>query len=429
MTIVSMLRQLRGGPQAGLQNPAVPLTSSALIGWLGGTPASSGRVVTERTALGLPSVWRAVNLIAGTCSALPLHAYVSSGAARVVQTSGPAADLLADPHPDLTPFELWELGYGSVLTWGNAAYLKLRDPQNRIRELWWIEPSRIKYGRAKDGTKVYVLDGDEENSLSDRQVLHIPGFGYDGTCGVSPIRAAREGLGLALAAEEYGARLFGNGSLATGILQTEQRIDQSVADELKARWKAGGTGLESAHDIRVLGSGTKWQQLTIPPGDAQFIESRRFQISEVARMFGIPPHMLGETEKSTSWGTGIEEQNIGFVTYTLRSWLTRFEQRLSKMFRPSPEYARYSVEGLLRGNSAARSAFYRQLWELGVLSTNEVRALEELGPVEGGDVRYRPLNMGVLGEPDPAPEPTTPAIEPAEDPAPPAAAIERRTHA
>lgn len=399
MSITAALRARRQ-PRAGLQNPAVPLTHSALVEWLGGAKVTAGKSVTEESCFGMPAVWRAVNLIAGTGASLPLHAYVSQGAARIVQTSGPEAELLANPHPDMTPFELWELGFGSVCTWGNAAYRKLRDQRGRLRELWWINPSRVRYGRAKDGTKVYTIDGNEDEPLTDREILHIPGFGYDGVCGVSPIRRAREGIGLALAAEEYGARLFGSGSLATGILTTEQRLSQETADELKARWKATGTGLESAHDIRVLGAGAKFQQLTIPPEDAQFIESRRFQIAEVARMFGIPPHMLGETERSTSWGTGIEEQNIGFVTYTLRPWLTRFEQRISQLWRGSGVYAHYSVEGLLRGNTEARAAFYTQLWNLGVLSTNDIRALEELTPVEGGDVRYRPLNMGLLGETD-----------------------------
>lgn len=416
MTILSSLRGR--GPRAlgSPEDPALPLTSSTLVQWLTGPGGHAGKAVTEQTALGMPAVWRAVNLIAGTGASLPLHAYRSAGVARVVQESGPEADLLALPHPDMTPYELWELGFASVALWGNAAYRKLRDQTGRLRELWWIEPSRVKYHRADaswvdkgvaPGTKLYIIDGDLDNALTDREILHIPGFGYDGVCGVSPIRAAREGIGLALAAEEYGAKLFGRGSLADGILTTDQRIDQEQADQLKARWKAGGTGLEGAHDIRVLGSGTSYQQLTIPPEDAQFIESRRFQIGEVARMFGIPPHMLGETERSTSWGTGIEEQNLGFVTYTLRPWLTRFEQRVSAMWPGTGVYARYSVEGLLRGNSTARGTFYRQLWELGVLSTNDIRALEELAPVDGGDARYRPLNFGPLGEADPAtvPEP------------------------
>lgn len=424
MTFLTSARAVLTPRAQGPEDPAVPLTSTTILEWVGGPAGKAGKRVTENGSLTMPAVWRAVNLIAGTCAAMPLHAYKSRGPARILQDSGAAADLLGDPHPDLTAFELWELGYGSALTWGNAAYRKLRDPLGTIRELWWIEPSRMTYGRADDGSKVYVIDGDEDHPLTDREILHVPGFGYDGVCGVSAIRLAREGIGLALAAEEYGASLFGSGSLASGLLTTEQRIDPGKASELKALWKAagGGTGLDSAHDIRVIGSGAKFQQLTIPPADTQFIESRRFQIDEVARIFGVPPHMLGETQKSTSWGTGIEEQNIGFVTYTLRPWLTRFEQRLTKhLLRPDTVYAHYAVEGLLRGNSAARSAFYRQLWEFGALSTNDIRALEELPPVEGGDQRFVPLNFGplVASSTTPALEPPPPDPEPADpEPAP-----------
>ena len=412
------------GVRNGLENPAVPIMSTALLDFLGmGKGGYAGKAVTTKTALGMPAVLRSVALISSTAAALPLHAYEAAGAARTMLTAGPEADLLANPHPDMTPFELWELGYMSALTSGNAAFFKLRDQSGRLVELWWIDQKRIKYGRAKDLTKVYLVDGNEDQPLTDREVLHVPGMGYDGVCGFSPIRLAREGIGLAMAAEEYGARLFGSGSLHTGILTTEQKLHPDQAEELRTRWKAVGSGLESAHDVRVLGQGAKFQALSIPPEDAQFIETRRFQIAEVARIFGIPPHMLFETEKSTSWGSGIEEQNIGFVTYTLRPWLTRFEQRVTQALRvaasprpsrPSPAYAKYSVEGLLRGNSAARAAFYRELWGLGALSTNDIRALEEQAPVPGGDVRYVPLNMGVLGAGDPTVDPTAaPAVDPA----------------
>jgi HK97 family phage portal protein len=152
--------------------------------------------------------------------------------------------------------------------------------------------------------------------------------------------------------------------------------------------------------VIVLDSGAKFHQLSIPPADAQFLESRRFQIAEIARMFGVPSHMLMDTERSTSWGTGIEQQSIGFVVYTLRPWLTRVEQRVSRLVRPHAAYARYAVEGLLRGDSAQRAAFYKAMWEIGVYNTNEIRALEERSPVDEGNTRYRPLNMGELGSTD-----------------------------
>ena len=385
------------------------MTGAALTElFMGGDHRSSAGVsVNEVKALGIPAVWRAVQLIASTSASLPLHAYqATDGGGRVMKRTGQAAMLLDNPHPDQTPFELWETAFCHVALWGNAYLRILRNSFGQIRELWLIHPSRVKVGRSSEtGVKLYSIDGSQD-ALTDEQILHIPGFGYDGICGVSPIRAARQGLGLALAAEEYGAKFFGSGSLATGILQTEQRLSQPQADALHARWKAKRAGLNSAHEVIVLDSGAKFEQLSIPPEDAQFLQTRSFQVSEIARMFGIPPHMLQDTEKSTSWGTGIEQQSIGFVVYTLRPWLTRFEQRITKILKPEPVYARFSVEGLLRGDSKTRAEFYRRMWEIGVYSTNEIRALEDLPPVEGGDARHRPLNMGELGTFDAALEAT-----------------------
>lgn len=387
--------------RSGVENPAVPLTSTTLLDWLGGPKSSAGVPVTEQSSLGMPAVWRAVNLISGTSASLPLKAYKRADASRLPLETGQAANLLNDPHPDMTSFELWELAYGHLCLWGNAYLRKLRDGSGALRELWGIHPSRVRAGRESEtGRKIYQIDSGSDPFYDDT-ILHIPGFGYDGVCGLSPIRAAREGIGLALAAEQYGAKLFGNGSLATGILQTDQRLTQEQSDILHRRWKAKRSGLQSAHETIILDQGAKFQQLSIPPGDAQFIESRKFQITEVARMFGIPPHMLSDTERTTSWGTGIEQQSIGFVVYTLRPWLTRVEQRVTKMLQPANVFASYSVEGLLRGDSAQRAAFYKSLWELGVLSTNDIRTLENWGPVDKGDVRYRPLNFGELGQPNP----------------------------
>ena len=383
--------------------PGQPVETSALMRLIGGGTTKSSVKVTETSALAMPAVWRAVTLLSGTIASLPLHAYEQTGPSRQLST-GAGAELLAKPHPDLTPFELWEIVYAHQLMWGNAYLRLLRDGVGRVREMWPIRPDCVQVGRTSViGRKLfYVTDdtfGTEPQVFSEDEVLHLPGFGYDGLVGCSPIRMAREGVGLALAAEEYGARLFGSGSLATGILQTEQRLTQKQADDLADRWAKKRQGLGQAHGTIVMDKGATFHQLSIPPEDAQFIESRRFQISEVARIFGIPPHMLADTDKSTSWGSGIEQQTIAFVVYTLRPWLTRVEQRISRVLSPESVYARYSVEGLLRGDSAARSSFYKAMWELGALSTNEIRAYEELAPVEGGDTRYVPLNHGVLGQP------------------------------
>ena len=403
-----------------IENPDMPLTSSTLLDFLGVEKSASGKRVDEVTALGMSGVYRAVTVSSAVGASLPLHAFVNDGDVRkpAPEGDGKFASWLADPHPDMTPFELWQIVRVHRNLWGNAYLRKLKDPLGRLREVWPIHPGRVKVGRESEtGRKVYSIDGGKE-VLHDDVVLHIPGMGYDGICGVSPVRAARQSIGLGLAAEEFGAKLFGSGSLASGILQTEQRLTQTQADALAARWKQKRSGLASAHETIVLDKGAKFSQLTIPPEDAQFLQSRRFQITEMCRWFGIPPFLMFETEKSTSWGTGLEQQLLGWVAIDLRPDLVGVEQRLTKLAKPGPEYARYSLEGLLRGDSAARAAFYTSMWNLGALNTNEIRAYEDKAPVEGGDMRYRPLNMGELGtaEPGQAPVPAAlPAPEPADD--------------
>lgn len=392
-------------PRASIENPTVPISSSTILEFLGGKPLASGVQVTEKTSLGMPAVWQSVNLIAGTCASLPLHAYKKGDVQFKKLTTGQSATLLEDPHPDLVPYDFWEIVHGHRLLWGNAYILKLRNALGVIKELWPIHPSRVKVGRESEtGQKVYAVDGGEDAGgltyVGNYSILHLPAFGYDGTTGLSPIRIAAQGIGLSLAAEEYGAKLFGSGNLASGILQTEQRLNPEQADHLHRRWKAKAAGIANQHDIVVLDSGVKFHQLTIPPEDAQFLESRNFQVREIARMFGVPPHMLMDVEGSTSWGTGIAEQTLGFVIFTLRRWLIRTEQAVTRMLRPDTVYAKYSLEGLLRGAPAERADFYTKMWNVGAFSTNDILELEDRAPVEGGDVRYRPLNMGILGEGD-----------------------------
>lgn len=419
-----------------IESPLVPISSDSIVDFIGGDLTShAGVSVSETSSLGIPPVWRATTLVAGTCASMPLHAYAKEGDSREPLTSGAVVDILEKPHPDIPPYEFWEMVYAHRALWGNAYLLKLRDGSGTLKELWPIHPARVKAGRGsigkpnEIGQKVYLIDGKEPHT--DDTILHLPGFGYDGICGVSVVRVLRQGIALGIAAEEYGARLFGNGTLATGVLQTEQRLDQEQADTILKRWRSKRAGLDKSHDIIVLDSGAEFKQLTIPPDDAQFLQTREFQITEIGRIFGVPPFLMYATEKSTSWGTGLEQQAIGWVKFDLRRWYMPVEQRLTAALGTGKQYVRYSVDGLLRGDSAARATWYQQMWQLGAFSTNEIRALEELDPVEGGDARYRPLNMGELGEfesgdtandpttpfaPPPPPPPPAPAPTPEEDP-------------
>jgi HK97 family phage portal protein len=392
-----------------VENPRLPLTSETVAEWFDGDYRNdSGVKVTETTALGMPAVWRAVALISGTGASLPLKSYRKPTRARVM------VRLLENPHQTMTQFEFWELAYLHVLLWGNFYARKVRNAAGVIQWLEPIAPSSVRVGRVKPDAdfpegkifEVQMLDGSRE-AFSPYDVFHIPGMGYDGLVGIAPISVARQSIGLGLAAEAYGAKLFGSGSLMSGILQSDQVLDDTTAKALKKRWhQSVGRGVSRAHEIAVLGAGATFQPVTMPNNDAQFIESRRFQIAEIARWFGLPGHMLNDTEKSTTFGAGIEHMSIGMVVFTLRpTWLTRFEQRITRELVPGPTtYAEYAVEGLLRGDSAARANFYRVMREVGALSANDIRAMENMPPIDGGDVYLQPANLVPLGTPPPEPE-------------------------
>lgn len=378
--------------------PDRPLSALLSAATLNGGRTDAGVSVSEEISLQIAAVWRAVNLIAGTNASLPLKVFSEDSRERV------RVSVLDSPHPEMTTYEFWEVVWFCLLLWGNAYLQKIRDANGSVSELWIVHPSLVQVGRVKassdfPGGKVFAVTDDQgkEHVLTSRDILHIPGPGYDGICGVSPIRLARQGLGLSLAAEQYGARLFGSGSLMSGVLQTEQRLDQPKADQLKASWQAKVSGLGNAHQVAILDSGAKFQPVSIPPEDAQFLESRRFQVAEVARLFGIPPHMLFDLERTTSWGTGIETQGIGFVVYTLRPWLTRVEQRVTKELLDDGQYAEFTVEGLLRGDSKTRAEFYTAMVGIRAMSANEVRSRENLEPYDGGDVFANPA-IDVLPE-------------------------------
>ncbi|RZQ59893.1 phage portal protein [Amycolatopsis suaedae] len=384
-----------------------------------GPSGDAGVPVTELTALHMPAVWRSVALISSVSAALPLPTYRDDTKVRT------KSRLLRDPHPELTPFELWRLSYVHRLLWGNSYQQKIRSRSGEVRELWPIRPDRVRAYRdtssdAVPGGKLFEVTDDDGriHVRTSREILHIPGLGYDGTCGVSPVRAASQGVGLALAAEKSGAKFFGQGAMLSGILQTEQRLQPEQAEALKARWKAKVSGSDNAYDVAVLDSGASFEPITMPYKDAQFLESRRFQVVEIARMFGVPLFLLMETERSTSWGTGLEQQALGFVVFDLHPmWLVPTEQRITKeLVRPvaPDEYAEYTVEGLLRGDSRARAEFYRVMREVGAMSANDIRAKENMTPVDGGDTYLQPLNMAPLGNP-PAPGPSAPNPAPSGD--------------
>lgn len=388
MTVLGRLLERRN-----VNNPSYPLTSTALADLLGGTPTLSGVSVDEKTAMRLIAVFRCTELIAGTCAALPLKAYRTGTKERV------AAKVLDDPHPDLTHFEVWETAYCHLLLWGNAYFVKVRNGLGQVVELWNIHPSQVKVERTRAGKVFTVTDIDGARKYTPADILHIPGLSYDGRVGLSRIQHARQHIGLGMAAEEYAARFFGSGSMLSGILTASGPLNQEQADRLKARWKEKVGGLNNAHDIAVLDNGASFSPVSVPPEDAQLLQTQNWSAGQVAMLFGLPPHAIGLVEKSTSWGSGIEQQKIGMVQFTLDpTYLTRVEQRVTKEVLLNPSvYAEYTREGLLRGDSKSRASFYSQMRQMRAMSANEVRARENLEPYEGGDVFDNP---NITVEPD-----------------------------
>jgi len=356
-------------------------------------------------------------LIANVAASLPLHGYLAGTRERAPRD--PLADMLEDEESELTPFEVWRIGYAHRVLWGNTYYQKIRYPvrSQGVRALHPLLPERMRVARYRPedgiyGNKLfqYTDEWGTEHILTSYDVLHIPGFGYDGVVGCSPIRAAAQGVSLSLAAERSGAKFFHNGAMLAGVLQVEQRLNDEQAAALKARWKALHSGSDRAGEIAVLDSGAKFNPITMPYKDAQFLESRRFQVYEIARFLGVPPFLMFETEKSTSWGTGLEQQALGWVQFDLGpAWLVPTEQRVTKEIMPKGQYAKYALQGLLRGDSQARASFYNAMRMVGAFSANDIRALEDLGPIPNGDSYLQPLNMAPLGT---TPQPDQPARQP-----------------
>jgi HK97 family phage portal protein len=397
--------------RASLEIPTTPLTSTALVDWLGGVRLDSGVTVSERTAPQMAAVWRCVWLLSHVPASLPLHTYQRGTRNR---TEG----LPADPHPELTWCELARLWYAHRATWGNSYTQKLHNRAGQLKELWPISPDRVRVERIKPsdgnpGGKLFTVidDWGVTHTRTSRDILHIPGWGYDGITGVSPVRYAAQAIGLGIASEKSAAKVFGRGAQLSGVLQTEQRLEQPQADALKDRWRAKLAGVDNHHDIAVLDSGASFQPISMPYRDAQFLESRVFSVEEIGRFFGIPHYLLGLTQKSTSWGTGLEQQALGWVVFDLApAWLTPTEQRVTKELLPARDEAKYAVQGLLRGDSKARAEFYQTLWGLGALSPDEIRDLEDRPPLPDGQGTgyFQPLNYQPLGttpDDDPPPQP------------------------
>lgn len=402
MTVLRSLLELRS-----VEDPSRPLTDSSLAELLGGDPTEAGVAVTPEKSLGLSAVYRSIALLAGLVGSLPMQSY-RRGAGRRERIDN---SLIAEPHPEKTAFEVWEQVGLSLFSHGNSYQLKVRDGGLRVRELEPLLPQNMtRVERKKEwrtnanptGKRFFYRDGTEEKVYTPFDVLHIPGLSYNGLVGLSPLGLARQGISLSLAAERFGARMFGRGALIQGVLETEADLTQEQATRLQVRWTQKTAGGDNQWRIPILDNKAKFKPISLPPADVQFLETRRFGVQEVARWYGLPPHLLGDVERSTSWGTGIEQQNMQMLTFTADPWLVRIEQRVAKELLAPDEYVKINRGALLRSDTATRFMAHQRAITNGWENADEIRELEDMDPIPGGlgQTFYRPANVVAVGSPE-----------------------------
>jgi HK97 family phage portal protein len=393
---------------------------------IAGKPSATGVNVTQTTALSCVPYLAGVRLIAETVGQLPLIEYKRVTRGKERATDRKVYQLLHDePNPEMTAIAFKESLTGQALMWGNAFAEIQWDMETGIPvALWPLRSDRMQVGRdtiTSDLIYAYRLPDGTTVKIPPYRVWHLAGFGFDGTIGYDPIYLAREAIGMSLAMEEFGARFFGNGAQPGGVLEHPNKLSKPAQDNLRASWNEMHQGLSNQHRIAILEEGLSYKQIGIPPENAQFLESRKYQLNEIERLLHIPPHMLADLERSTN--NNIEHQGREFVDYTMMPWLIRWEQTCNRKLLSSFErnifFCEFLVDALLRGDSAARSAFYRELFYLGALSPNDIREKENMNPIpdEGSDKYYIQQNMipmemaGKIAKPEPETKPTPEAVQ------------------
>ncbi|MDR0249846.1 MAG: phage portal protein [Burkholderiales bacterium] len=364
--------------------------------------SDSGKQVDVDSSLALSAVWACVRLLSETISTLPIQIFErGKDGKRALKYDHPLYQILHDtPNADMSAVDFWCVMQAAVELQGNAFALKLRAGKDIIG-LDPLKSEGMKVTRDKSGALVYEYkDKHRENKFTEDDILHIRGFTLDGVMGMSTIAYAKSAIGLALAADGVANDTFRSGLRPAGILTVQKPMSREQREAYYERmeaWKAKRTG-----SVMVLEMGETLTDAKLSPEDAQLLASRAFSVADVCRWFGVPPYLIGHTEKSTSWGTGLEQQNIGFLTYTLAPRLSRIAQAVGRCLIPIEDrqryFAEFNIEGLLRADSSARAAFYSQMTQNGVMTRNEVRSKENLQPLDGGDELTIQSNMMAIGK-------------------------------
>ncbi len=366
--------------------------SASTISFLsGGLQSYTGKVVTESTALTYSAVLSCVNVISDTIASIPLFVYEKNQETRSKARDHPLYEILHDkPNSEMTSASFRSMMQTHLLLWGNA-YAEIQWGEDGYpKALWPLNPSttimerepgtrRIRYRVSLPNGKQVVLPADN--------VLHLVGLTLDGLTGLSPIGLAREAIGLGLSAEEFGSRFFGNNATPGGVLEHPKVLGKEAQNNLRSSWNEIHQGLENSHRLAILEEGMQYKQIGIPQKDAQFLETRKFQLEEIARIYRVPQHMIGIMDKATF--SNIEHQDISYVKHTIRPWLVRWEQAMYRSLLTKVERRKYliefNVDGLLRGDIKTRYEGYHLAVNDGWMSGNDVRKLENMEPREGLD--------------------------------------------
>lgn len=362
---------------------------------------SSGKRVNEISAMQITGVYACVRVLAESIAGLPLHLFQEDADGNTHKAiDHPLFFLMHDePNAEMTSFNFKETLMSHLLLWGNCYCQIIRNGKSEVTALYPLMPNRMKVDRDSKGQIYYEYTLRPEDPLNNKKastvflkpvdVLHIPGLGFDGLVGYSPIAMAKNAIGISIAAEEYGSKFFANGATPSGILEHPGIIKDP--NKVRDAWNAAFGGSSNSGKVAVLEEGMKYSPISIPPEQAQFLETRKFQLNEIARIFRVPPHMIGDLEKSTF--SNIEQQSLEFVKYTLEPWLVRWEQALNRSLLTEEEkktyFFKFNVDGLLRGDYQSRMNGYATARQNGWMSSNDIRRLEGLDlipPEEGGDL-------------------------------------------
>ena len=366
--------------------------------FMGGT--TSGKAVTERSAMQMTAVYSCVRILSEAVAGLPLHLYkyTDSGGKAMALDHSLYRLLHDEPNPEMSSFVFRETLMTHLLLWGNAYAQIIRNGKNEIVALYPLMPNKMSVDRDENGRLYYTYYRGSDEAIKNKEfavtlqpsdVLHIPGLGFDGLVGYSPIAMAKNAIGMAIACEEYGAKFFANGAAPGGVLEHPGTIKDP--QRVRESWQSTFGGSGNANKIAVLEEGMKYTPIGISPEQAQFLETRKFQINEIARIFRVPPHMVGDLEKSSF--SNIEQQSLEFVKYTLDPWVIRWEQSIQRSLLNSEEkkkyFAKFNVEGLLRGDYQSRMNGYAIGRQNGWMSANDIREKEDMNMLseeEGGNL-------------------------------------------